>query len=530
MKPILAVAAIVIMLGPHPVAVAQQPFEVPLMITDGINTRTVYFAILPGADFCIVPTDSFNAHVESMLPPIPPSGAFDVRFVWPRAGSNLNCFGQGSLYDFRPYICIAQRDTFRVRTQPGAGTVMVISWPAGLGAYFGQLTLRYFDGTGNVNVNMLTATSADITAAGSPAIANIFAGNGENWGPMFKPYPPSLDFGSLPIGGSATHPVVVVNGGPCSPLSITGATPPAGYAISPNIFPISVAPGDSQLFSVTFSPTASGTFGGDVVFTHNSTLPPSPTLLPVTGTGFVQTGFGVPITVSDGVNTQTLHFGILSGASFCIVPWDSVNGHMEGPPPPIPPTGIFDARFMCPRISGCDSLCFPGSLNDFRPFINSIQRDTFNVRSQLGVGSFLTFCWPSGLSKYFTELSFCNTNMLTDTCVTGCDGGPIFSGGLVVGVSEDAGGQLPGSIILHQNYPNPFNPTTNIEFQIPKSEFVSLKVFDVLGRMVQTLVNAKKEPGTHRVQFNAEGLPSGVYFYRLTAGEFVHTRKLMILK
>ena len=86
------------------------------------------------------------------------------------------------------------------------------------------------------------------------------------------------------------------------------------------------------------------------------------------------------------------------------------------------------------------------------------------------------------------------------------------------------------SFKLHQNYPNPFNPTTNIEFQIPKSEFVSLKVFDVLGRMVRTLVNGKKEPGRHRVQFNAEGLPSGVYFYNLTAGSSMQTQKLMMLR
>lgn len=83
---------------------------------------------------------------------------------------------------------------------------------------------------------------------------------------------------------------------------------------------------------------------------------------------------------------------------------------------------------------------------------------------------------------------------------------------------------------LFQNYPNPFNPTTNIEFRIANREFVSLKVFDVLGKEVVTLTNELKEAGTHSVQFEAGNLPSGVYFYRLTTGSFSATRKMLLMK
>ncbi|MGQ9805769.1 MAG: T9SS type A sorting domain-containing protein [Chlorobiales bacterium] len=83
---------------------------------------------------------------------------------------------------------------------------------------------------------------------------------------------------------------------------------------------------------------------------------------------------------------------------------------------------------------------------------------------------------------------------------------------------------------LAQNYPNPFNPTTNISYVLPKAENVSLKIYDVLGREVATLVNEVKAAGAYTVPFNASNLASGVYFYRLQAGSFVQTKKMMLVK
>lgn len=88
----------------------------------------------------------------------------------------------------------------------------------------------------------------------------------------------------------------------------------------------------------------------------------------------------------------------------------------------------------------------------------------------------------------------------------------------------------PKSFMLEQNYPNPFNPSTTIEYTIPQSRFVSLKVFDILGREVKTLVNQQELPGTYKVRFNGNELASGVYFYRIEAGEFVSTKKFVLLK
>jgi uncharacterized delta-60 repeat protein len=88
----------------------------------------------------------------------------------------------------------------------------------------------------------------------------------------------------------------------------------------------------------------------------------------------------------------------------------------------------------------------------------------------------------------------------------------------------------PNNFILHQNYPNPFNPTTNIQFRISDFGFVSLKVYDVLGKEVATLVNGEKPVGNYEVDFDATGLSSGIYFYKLQAGNFIETRKMTILK
>jgi ligand-binding sensor domain-containing protein len=96
----------------------------------------------------------------------------------------------------------------------------------------------------------------------------------------------------------------------------------------------------------------------------------------------------------------------------------------------------------------------------------------------------------------------------------------------VRGLSPDA----PMSFSLGQNYPNPFNPSTKIGFMIHVSGFTTLKVYDVLGREVRTLVNENLQPGSYETTFDATGLASGVYFYRLHAGQFVEMKKLVVLR
>jgi hypothetical protein len=89
---------------------------------------------------------------------------------------------------------------------------------------------------------------------------------------------------------------------------------------------------------------------------------------------------------------------------------------------------------------------------------------------------------------------------------------------------------MPTEFALHQNYPNPFNPTTTIAYALPRQSFVTLKVFDVLGEEVATLVEEMEEPGYKSVTFNGSKAPSGIYFYRLQAGSHAAVKKLILLR
>jgi hypothetical protein len=88
----------------------------------------------------------------------------------------------------------------------------------------------------------------------------------------------------------------------------------------------------------------------------------------------------------------------------------------------------------------------------------------------------------------------------------------------------------PTVYTLSQNYPNPFNPTTNIRFSIPKAGLVTMKVYNVIGQEVASLVNEYKEAGTYNVDFNGVNLTSGVYFYSISSGDFTSTKKMILMK
>jgi hypothetical protein len=98
-----------------------------------------------------------------------------------------------------------------------------------------------------------------------------------------------------------------------------------------------------------------------------------------------------------------------------------------------------------------------------------------------------------------------------------------------VGVKEPQN-NLPTKFELYQNFPNPFNPATTIQFDIPEASFVTLKLYNILGQEVAMLVNEKKDAGKYQVIFDGSKLSSGVYFYRLTASDFIKTKKLLLMK
>ena len=100
---------------------------------------------------------------------------------------------------------------------------------------------------------------------------------------------------------------------------------------------------------------------------------------------------------------------------------------------------------------------------------------------------------------------------------------------------EDGGPSLPASFALSQNYPNPFNPSTSIKFAVPNKSHVNLEIYDILGRKVNTLVDSEFDAGYHTVIWDGrnssgEQVSTGVYFYRLNAGDYSSSKKMTIIK
>ena len=98
----------------------------------------------------------------------------------------------------------------------------------------------------------------------------------------------------------------------------------------------------------------------------------------------------------------------------------------------------------------------------------------------------------------------------------------------IVGVEDEE--TLPTEYALEQNYPNPFNPATTFRYSISTQSKVVIKVFDILGNEITTLIDEEKSVGTYELRWNAVNLPSGVYFYQLKAGDYVDTKKMILLR
>jgi hypothetical protein len=98
------------------------------------------------------------------------------------------------------------------------------------------------------------------------------------------------------------------------------------------------------------------------------------------------------------------------------------------------------------------------------------------------------------------------------------------------GINSQSEGKIPDEYFLHQNYPNPFNPYTKIKFALPKPETVKIEVYNLVGQKIETLLKKSMPAGNHKVEFNAQNLSSGIYFYKIEAGEFQDVKKMILLR
>jgi hypothetical protein len=131
------------------------------------------------------------------------------------------------------------------------------------------------------------------------------------------------------------------------------------------------------------------------------------------------------------------------------------------------------------------------------------------------------------MNIWINSMLISNGFLLAGTELTGAWRRPLSE--MVTGLVR-SGAEVPITFCLCQNYPNPFNPTTTIRYGLPHSSQVLLTVYNTLGQRVATLVQGQQEAGSYGVKFGGTGLASGVYFYRLQAGSYVDTKKLVLLR
>ncbi len=129
----------------------------------------------------------------------------------------------------------------------------------------------------------------------------------------------------------------------------------------------------------------------------------------------------------------------------------------------------------------------------------------------------------------FTGISIMQSRAGDDSNIVYIDGAQ-YRDTTATSVSNKDLSEVPSKFLLEQNYPNPFNPSTQINYQLHVGSYVTLKIYDVLGREVETLVNERQNAGKYTINFNADKLTSGIYFYTLKAGSFVSTKKMLLLK
>ncbi|MBK8551656.1 MAG: choice-of-anchor J domain-containing protein [Ignavibacteria bacterium] len=192
---------------------------------------------------------------------------------------------------------------------------------------------------------------------------------------------------------------------------------------------------------------------------------------------------------------------------------------------------------MLKSTDGGNSYVSAGPLPGASGSLNGLEgsgTDWWSVRSGADVyrstnqgGTWTTVYTVAG--AVFNDIDFKDVSGCPTGWAVTSTGGIAKMNSTIVGISSYSS-EIPNSYLLKQNFPNPFNPTTNINFTIPQSGFVTLKVYNTVGMEVATLLNENKPASSYVIGFNAASLPSGAYFYRIETGNFTDTKKMMLIK
>ncbi len=219
-----------------------------------------------------------------------------------------------------------------------------------------------------------------------------------------------------------------------------------------------------------------------------------------------------------------------SGADICAGTYGNITGNISGAGTQCDETPVpVELTSFTANVSGNKIMLEWATATEVNNYGFEIEKQTGSKQSVLGNWEMIGFIEGHGNSNSPKQYSFTDKNLI---------GGSLFkyrlkqidNDGTYEYSDEIEVEIVPTEFALYQNYPNPFNPNTQIRYQLPQESKVIIKIYDILGSEVITLLNEKKEPGIYEVVFNRIKLSSGIYFYRLQAGTYVETKKMMLMK
>jgi photosystem II stability/assembly factor-like uncharacterized protein len=355
------------------------------------------------------------------------------------------------------------------KTSPsGSWQTIVASTPGGAGSYAWQIPNSP---TTQAMVNVSDAVTGNPVDSSNATFSITVA--------TISSQPASLNFGAVSIGSSRTEIVTLTNNG-TGPLVISsiGATNPS---FVPGRTSFSIPASQSDTLSIRFTPNSVQTFNDQLNIICNA--PGSPYAVPVSGSGTSSSALSV-LVPNGGESWEVSTTHDITWTAFGV-------------------TNLSISYKVAPTAT-------------WQPIASS-------VPASQGSYSWLVPNTPTTQAR--VRIFDLGTGIVVDSS----DG--FFT---IHGTTSVAEGGIPTRHELSQNYPNPFNPTTVIRYGVPKEEVVRLKVFNMIGQEVATLVNERKAAGRYSVTFDTQriagSVSSGLYFYRLSAGDFVEIRKMMLLK
>jgi hypothetical protein len=325
---------------------------------------------------------------------------------------------------------------------------------------------------------------------------------------------PALDFGDVKVGLRDTLRVQISNGGLSDTLRIGSIVPTStSFTVSPSAMVL--APRASQVLSVIYTPVAAATDTGSVLISSNDIRTPVFSLK-VSGQGY---GLGhAPyihqINLVPNSSSQARIFWFRSiddsaGAADPVVQYSIWRR--------VPGAGNQSARSP---IAGTIAPASTDAAWDFILTVPAVALDEYAAIVPIPYV-------PSAVPPWYVFIVVAQTKgmqVYTSLPDSIQDPAPL------TGTAGGTAGQIPGELLLKQNFPNPFNPSTTISYGLPQRANVSLVVYNTLGQAIATLVKGEEEAGYHQARFDGSNVASGVYFCRLTAGDFVRTSKLLLLR